>query len=204
MPLSRAQKQAQTRRALLDAAVETFIERGLEGASIEAISERAGFTRGAFYAHFSSKQQIYVEVLQDRLYSIYRRMAEEQAAAPVEGPSARQTGEQLARVQAHSDGAWLLPLWLSLLAQAAVDDELRQLARGFWSTNRQLIGQLLARAASQLQVDLPAPPERMASAMIALDIGLAIQHHIDPDAVPLDAYPELFEALFDVARWASG
>ena len=30
-----------------------------------------------------------------------------------------------------------------------------------------------------------------------MDIGLAIQHYVDPDAVPLDAYPEVFGAVFD-------
>ena len=32
--------------------------------------------------------------------------------------------------------------------------------------------------------------------MIALDIGLALQHFVDPDAVPLRTYPDLFELLF--------
>jgi hypothetical protein len=32
--------------------------------------------------------------------------------------------------------------------------------------------------------------------MIALDIGLAIQHFVDPDDVPLDLYPELYVLLF--------
>jgi hypothetical protein len=32
-------------------------------------------------------------------------------------------------------------------------------------------------------------PDHLASAMIALDIGLAIQHFADPDAVPLELYP---------------
>ena len=32
--------------------------------------------------------------------------------------------------------------------------------------------------------------------MIALDIGLALQHFVDPDAVPLTLYPRLYELLF--------
>jgi hypothetical protein len=32
--------------------------------------------------------------------------------------------------------------------------------------------------------------------MIALDIGLALQHFVDPEAVPLDVYPELYEVVF--------
>ena len=36
--------------------------------------------------------------------------------------------------------------------------------------------------------------------MIALDIGLALQHFVDPEAVPLDVYPELYELLFGRLR----
>ena len=43
----------------------------------------------------------------------------------------------------------------------------------------------------------PLAPERLASALIALDIGLALQHDVDPDAVPLEVYPELYAVLFD-------
>jgi hypothetical protein len=42
----------------------------------------------------------------------------------------------------------------------------------------------------------PAEPERLASALIAMDIGLALQHFVDPEAAPLDLYPELYELLF--------
>jgi hypothetical protein len=42
----------------------------------------------------------------------------------------------------------------------------------------------------------PAVPDRLATAMIALDIGLALQHFVDPEAVPLDAYTELYPLVF--------
>jgi hypothetical protein len=32
--------------------------------------------------------------------------------------------------------------------------------------------------------------------MIAMDIGLALQHFVDPEGVPLDLYPELYKAVF--------
>ena len=49
-----ASKQA-TREALLDAAMELFGEQGLDGPSLDAICDRAGFTRGAFYVHFRDR-----------------------------------------------------------------------------------------------------------------------------------------------------
>ncbi len=53
-----------TRERLLDAAAEVFAGEGLQGASVEAICARAGFTRGAFYSNFESKEGLFVELLQ--------------------------------------------------------------------------------------------------------------------------------------------
>lgn len=52
----------QTRARLVSAAMQVFGEVGLEGASVEAICERAGFTRGAFYSNFDSKEELFIEI----------------------------------------------------------------------------------------------------------------------------------------------
>jgi AcrR family transcriptional regulator len=194
--MTRAERQAQTRRALLEAAAEEFIERGLQGASVERIAERAGFTRGAFYSNFTSKEELFSEVLQDRVYAAYRAMAEAQLAAE-RLPTPSETAEVLAQVQAHPDGRWLFRLWLELLLQAGRDPEMRELAAEFWRSNRLLIARIVERAAGEGRDLRGLSPERMATALIALDIGLAIQHYVDPETVPLDVYPEVFGALFD-------
>lgn len=54
--LTREQRAAQ----LLDAAESVFVERGLEGASIEAIAAAAGVTRPVVYEHFDSKEQMFL------------------------------------------------------------------------------------------------------------------------------------------------
>lgn len=60
---SSARRQA-TRARLLDAATAEFVERGFHATSIEHIAERAGFTRGAFYSNFDSKEQLFAEALE--------------------------------------------------------------------------------------------------------------------------------------------
>ncbi|WP_353116043.1 helix-turn-helix domain-containing protein [Microbacterium sp.] len=49
-----------TRSRLLDAAAQVFAEVGLEGATVEAVCERAGFTRGAFYSNFASMDELFL------------------------------------------------------------------------------------------------------------------------------------------------
>jgi AcrR family transcriptional regulator len=192
--LTRAEKQARTRSALLDAAAQVFVERGFLGASVEVIAAEAGHTRGAFYSNFSSKEQLFAELLQDRVYSLYRQMAETSAGA--NRPTLRQVGEQLAAIQANPQGHWLFRLWLELLAHAGRDEQFQQIAAGFWSANRALTAAAIESAYATDGRTPPISAEQLASAMIALDIGLALQHFVDPDAVPLTVYPDLYELLF--------
>ncbi|WDH79402.1 TetR/AcrR family transcriptional regulator [Microbacterium esteraromaticum] len=49
-----------TRARLFEAAGQVFAEVGLEGATVEAVCERAGFTRGAFYSNFESKDELFL------------------------------------------------------------------------------------------------------------------------------------------------
>lgn len=52
-----------TRARLLDAAFAVFAEVGMDAASVEAVCDRAGFTRGAFYSNFASKDELFLELV---------------------------------------------------------------------------------------------------------------------------------------------
>lgn len=57
-PATRSRENTKAR--LLEAAAQVFAEVGLDGASVEAVCERAGFTRGAFYSNFDSKDELFL------------------------------------------------------------------------------------------------------------------------------------------------
>lgn len=61
-PRSRTESAAQTRAALVDAATELFAAQGLTGPSLDAICAHAGYTRGAFYVHFKTRDDLIVAV----------------------------------------------------------------------------------------------------------------------------------------------
>src|SRR6201985_2453573 len=52
---------------LFEAAVQVFEEQGIGGASIETIAAAAGFTRGAFYSNFKSKDELIIAMLEDHV-----------------------------------------------------------------------------------------------------------------------------------------
>lgn len=67
-PAAPSARRLETRTKLLDAAFAVFTETGLQAASVEQITSRAGFTRGAFYSNFSSKEELFAALL-DRAYT---------------------------------------------------------------------------------------------------------------------------------------
>lgn len=79
-PRATTRSRERTRARLLDAAAEVFAEVGLDAASVEAVCERAGFTRGAFYSNFDSKDELFLElagrVAAERVAAVTVRVAE--------------------------------------------------------------------------------------------------------------------------------
>jgi len=75
-----SRRREATRQRLLDAAAQVFAEVGLDAASVEAICERAGYTRGAFYSNFETKDELFLElagrVARDRVDAVRGRVAE--------------------------------------------------------------------------------------------------------------------------------
>jgi AcrR family transcriptional regulator len=194
--LSRAERQARTRAALLDAAARVFVRDGFQGSSVEAVAAEAGYTRGAFYSNFDSKEELFAELFQERVVALYHEIVAEVNADPWHRPTARALGERLAAMQRHPDARWLFTLWLELINHGGRDERFRSIAAGFWSANRALGAEALRAAYAADGAEPPVPAEDLATAMIALDIGLALQGFLDPEAAPLELYPELFELLF--------
>lgn len=63
-PKPRTEAMAETREKLLRAGAELFAAHGLDGPSLDAICERAGYTRGAFYVHFADRDEFMVAVME--------------------------------------------------------------------------------------------------------------------------------------------
>lgn len=62
-----------TRGKLFEAAARVFEEQGIGSASIEAIAVAAGFTRGAFYSNFRSKDELIIAMLEDHVEQSIKR-----------------------------------------------------------------------------------------------------------------------------------
>lgn len=84
--LTRPERQQQTRMALLDAAMELFVERGVEATTIEDVVSRAGYTRGAFYSNFSTKDELFLATSRHFLEVLHVAAREPEGAGDGEDP----------------------------------------------------------------------------------------------------------------------
>jgi AcrR family transcriptional regulator len=64
--LTRQESKEVTRVRLIEAAEAVFIRKGFDDASVEEISEAAGYSRGAFYSNFEDKEQVFLAVIDKR------------------------------------------------------------------------------------------------------------------------------------------
>ena len=81
--MRQAERRARTVAALLDAAATSFASHGYDGTSLESVAMAAGVSKGAVYAHFTSKLEIFLVVLERTLAEAGRRLesARERLAA---------------------------------------------------------------------------------------------------------------------------
>lgn len=69
-------RRAATRLRLLDAARQVLAREGIQGASVEHICDQAGFTRGAFYSNFSSKDELVLALFEHERDLMFERLRE--------------------------------------------------------------------------------------------------------------------------------
>jgi AcrR family transcriptional regulator len=70
--LARARQRERTRRALLNAAIQAVSSWGYERATIDLVAQAAGYSKGAFYVHFDSKERIFLELLKEAAACLVR------------------------------------------------------------------------------------------------------------------------------------
>ncbi len=95
-----------TRDRLMAAATELFAERSVQAASVEEICERAGFTRGAFYSNFESKDELCLELVRRRGEQLVQTTQAALTAIPESGLTENTLDEVLAKVLALFDAGF--------------------------------------------------------------------------------------------------
>jgi AcrR family transcriptional regulator len=187
--------RAQTRQRLLQAAGEVFAQLGYDRASLDDVATAAGLTKGAVYSSFAGKDDLFYALMQERIDERLALVTEAVERQATVRDITRDAGSSLAQLMS-SQRDWHL-LFIEFWARAVRDPGLHdELARERRSV-RGLIAQFLEARAAEAEVNLPAPAEQLAVAVLALSNGVAIEHLADPDTVDPSIFGVILGLLID-------
>jgi AcrR family transcriptional regulator len=198
---TRAEKQARTRAELLRTATAVFAQDGYEGASVEQIAERAGYSHGAVYSNFAGKADLFLAVFEDYMAERARELAATQAELAEDAPleqRARALADQWMERFASDRESFLLHL--EFLAASRREPELAKRFGSRSAALRETIATFIAHHQEEEGAEAPLPPSELALVLRALGIGLAIEALVSPDAVRDDLYGDFVELLVSMLR----
>jgi len=171
---SRGEQQAQTRQRLRCAARREFASRGVGAASIDRISEAAGYSRGAFYSNYTGKHDLLLELLEEHQT---REIATWQSLLAAEGPLAEILPILQSRFDAFAEDTDDILFNLELRAEAMRNPYFAELYRVFLANlveqTDALAAAFIARTgASRVSQDLLSMALRAFSTETAVEAGL--------------------------------
>lgn len=190
------QRTEATRRALLEAARRIFARDGFEASRIEDIASATGHTRGAFYAHFSSKEDLFFALLEEDAGERLRvlRAVLEKYPSPEERLQALRD-YYVARV---ADRQWVL-LTLEFKLFALRHPKLRaRLARTHRRIRESLKLEMISKLIPELMQGERESRELRRVALEAVLNGLVLEHAYDPETLSQSQAVNVLGRMFDV------
>jgi AcrR family transcriptional regulator len=189
---TREESRQQTRERLLDAAAEVFSRLGYHGASLEAVAEAAGYTKGAVYSNFATKGELFTALLQRYTE---RRVAEHGALMETVTLEelADHAGTALVQQQ-REQGTWdilQVEFWLAAMRDPAL---LALMSEGADDLYRES-GAQFERKFAEAGLALPFSGPEFARLVNALGSGLLLQLYLEPDVIDASLFGRAIRAL---------
>jgi AcrR family transcriptional regulator len=178
--LTRAEKRERTYEELILAAEKLFIERGFHATSVDEIAFEAGYTKGAVYSNFESKEDLFFVVYERRAD---RGVAEIERILRENGPAAglELLASDAARRRGREDG-WLA-VYFEFWAHVVRRPELRERFAKIHGRAAEPMTAAVERIAEERGVPMPVEARGINVAMIAMVSGLSLERLTQPDVV---------------------
>src|SRR5437016_459615 len=184
-----------TREKLFEAAARVFEEQGIGGASIEAIAAAAGFTRGAFYSNFKSKDELIIAMLEDHVEQSVGRIRDllDRHKNLADFIDALKTMD---RNQQDPLGRSPLLHMEMILYVARAEKRRPELAKRL-RARRKLIADIVETTLKNSGKKAALNPTWTGAILLALEDGFRLHRLIDPETTPADSF---LRAITDLQR----
>jgi AcrR family transcriptional regulator len=184
-----------TREKLFEAAARLFEKQGIGGVSIEAIAAAAGFTRGAFYSNFESKDELIIAMIEDHVAQSIKRNLDLLARH-------KNLADFLAALKT-MDRSQQDPLGRSpllhmemILFVARAEKRRPELAKRL-RARRKLIADIVETTSRSGGKNGSLNPAWTGALLLALEDGFRLHRLIDPETTPADSF---LRAIGDLQR----
>ena len=200
--LTRKEQQARTRSTLLASAMRVLACKGLHRASIDDIAADAGYTKGAFYANFRSKEELFLVLLDEHFAE---RLAALERVTGGEGDiaaRAREAGNDFIEAM-RGDGEWCR-LFLEFASHASRHEDFRA---EFVARSERLVdgvAELLERRIAEVGVEPVIAPHTIARMTFAMAHGVAMEELLNAENTPTDLFGEMLSVFFTGLAARSG
>lgn len=186
--MTREDSREQTTQRLLDAAQKLIAKKGLSAASVEDIAEAAGYTRGAFYSNFSSKGDLFIELLRRD----HQRTTAELNALRSDTLSLDhiQTRARTIYAQLYNDNESFMN-WTEARMLAARDTKFRAKLNALLTEKRNRIAGFIEYFHERAGAPTQVPPTAMAMGFMSLVEGVKLSML----SSPTDMTPEAAESV---------
>ena len=192
--LTRKEKQAHTCECLMQSAARVFTRRGLQQASIDEVAEDAGFTKGAFYANFKSKEELFLAMLDERFSERIEEIERVIAGEGTTAEKAQRAGDDFTQMIV-ADREWQR-LFFEFSAYAARNDEFREELVTRYRSMRDRIAAALRARAEAAGFESALPYDQIALMTCAMANGVALEKLLEGEEVPDDLYGTMLTLLF--------
>ncbi|MGW2340583.1 TetR/AcrR family transcriptional regulator [Streptomyces sp. NPDC001661] len=191
MPVTK--RRARTRQRLLDAALDVFAEEGFGRSTVEQVCERAGFTRGAFYSNFSSLDELFLALWEERSA---RMLEDVRAALAGVDPDDPEAAVRAAIDATPVDDAWFR-ITAEFTAHALRNPGLRRVMAAREEAIRDAILPVFVAALGRLGRRV-TDEQALGDALVAVHDGTTVQVLLQPDDAAVRARREaLFMNVLD-------
>jgi AcrR family transcriptional regulator len=191
-----------TREKLFEAAARVFEEQGIGGASIEAIAAAAGFSRGAFYSNFTSKDELIIAMLEDHVAQSIRRNLDLLARH-------KNIDDFIAALK-NMDRSQQDPLGRSpllhmemILFVARAEKRRPELAKRL-RARRKLTADIVEATSKNSGSNRALNPTWTGAIVLALEDGFRLHRLIDPETTPADSFLRAISDLQKAIGISSG
>ena len=190
--LTQEERKKETRQLLLESAVEVFAQLGFHGASVDKIAEYAGFSKGAVYAHFNSKEELFLAILEKQMHlhvhNIHQIIDQQHSLSHF-----IETMDEYSLSIRQKNRTWSM-LNMEFLLYAMREESVRHKWSNMITESVEQISKAIEKLMSK-ENESTLSVDEMAWMILSLENGMAIFYYISGERVPLNLFGKALQNM---------